>query len=127
VPVLKGGAFYKAKVGCRPGNKKKKFTASFLPILSHLVKKNIQKVKNASAQAWAFKSLATIINTGEHELKGWQLFVHKEILLSASGAIVVNGDDFPVAVGNGTIFAGNPQVDLKTAIETAEDFTQISA
>jgi hypothetical protein len=92
--------------------------------------KEYPKVKNASAQAWAFKSLATIINTGEHELKGWQMFVgfqHKEILVSASGAIVVDGDDFPVAVGNGTIFAGNPQVDLKTAIETAGDFTQISA
>ncbi|KAH8512336.1 hypothetical protein H0E87_005826 [Populus deltoides] len=73
------------------------------------------------------KRITKISELGEHELKGWQVFVHKEILLSASGAIVVNGDDFPVAVGNGTIFAGNPQVDLKTAIETAGDFTQISA
>nr|APR63886.1 COBRA-like protein 10 precursor 2 [Populus tomentosa] len=92
--------------------------------------KEYPKVKNASAQAWAFKSLATITNTGEHELKGWQMFVgfqHKEVLVSASGAVVVDGDDFPVAVGNGTIFAGNPQVDLKTAIETAGDFTQIAA
>jgi hypothetical protein len=92
--------------------------------------KEYPRVKNASAQAWAFKSLATITNTGQNELKGWQMFVgfqHKEILVSASGAIVVDGDDFPLEVGNGTTFAGNPMTDLKTAIDTAGDFTQISA
>lgn len=87
-------------------------------------------LKNASAQAWAFSSIATITNTGEEELKGWQMhvgFQHQEILVSANGGVIVDGDDFPVAVGNGTTFAGSANADLKTSIETAADFTQISA
>lgn len=88
------------------------------------------KVKNASAQAWAFKSMASITNVGDHELKGWEMhvgFQHREILVSATGATVVDADDFPVAVGNGTTFAGNPMADLKTSIDTAGDYTQIQA
>ena len=85
-------------------------------------------VKNVSAQAWSFKAMATVLNTGSQELKSWKMFVgfqHHELLVSAEGAMVVDGDDFPIAVGNGTTFAGNPQADLKTAIDTAADFTQM--
>ena len=54
-------------------------------------------------------------------------FQHREILLSATNAIVVDGSgDFPVAVGNGTTITGYPITDLKTAIDTAGDYTQIS-
>ncbi|KAJ6727943.1 COBRA-LIKE PROTEIN 7 [Salix koriyanagi] len=84
--------------------------------------KEYPKVKNASAQAWGFKSLATITNTGEYELKSSQ---HKEMLVSASGAIIVDGDDFPMEVGIGTILAGNPQVDLKMQLKQREISAQI--
>ncbi|KAL0306409.1 UNVERIFIED_CONTAM: COBRA-like protein 10 [Sesamum radiatum] len=52
---------------------------------------------------------------------------HRELLVSAEGAVVVDGDgDFPFRVGNnGTVLAGYPQADLKTAIDTAADFTQM--
>lgn len=87
-------------------------------------------LKNASAQAWAFKAMATVVNAGSEELKAWKLFVgfrHREILVSATEATIIDGGDFPAAVGNGTTFVGNPQADLKTAIETAGDYPQISA
>lgn len=87
-------------------------------------------IKNATAQAWAFKSTATILNTGIYELKAWKLFIgfqHKEILVSASNAVLLDGADFPAPVGNGTHFSGSPQTDLKTSIDTAGDLTQIQA
>lgn len=88
-------------------------------------------VKNVSAQAWAFSSLLTVINTGLFELKSWKVhvgFQHKELLVSTDGAVAVEGDGFPVKVGkNGTVLAGFPQSDLKTAIDTAGDFTQMAA
>ncbi|KAL9659425.1 hypothetical protein QQ045_024231 [Rhodiola kirilowii] len=92
--------------------------------------KELPRLKNSSAQAWAFKSELFILNAGETELKGWQVYVgfkHKEILVAADGAVVVGGSDFPVAVGNGTRFVGYPLADLKTSIETAGDYNQISA
>ncbi|PIN08538.1 hypothetical protein CDL12_18883 [Handroanthus impetiginosus] len=86
-------------------------------------------VKNVSAQAWSFKAMATVLNTGSRELKSWKIFIgfqHNELLVSADGAVVVGGDDFPVRVGNnGTVMAGYPQADLKTAIDTAADYTQM--
>ncbi|CAA0817888.1 COBRA-like protein 10, partial [Striga hermonthica] len=86
-------------------------------------------VKNVSAQAWSFQGMVTVLNAGSEELKSWQVFVgfqHHELLVSAEGAVVVNGDGFPVRVGkNGTILAGYPQADLKTAIDTAADYTQM--
>ncbi|XP_011095341.1 COBRA-like protein 10 [Sesamum indicum] len=86
-------------------------------------------VKNVSAQAWSFKAIATVLNTGSQELKSWKLFIgfqHRELLVSAEGAVVVDGDEFPIRVGNnGTVLAGYPQADLKTAIDTAADFTQM--
>ncbi|KAG6397827.1 hypothetical protein SASPL_139275 [Salvia splendens] len=86
-------------------------------------------VKNMTAQAWAFKATATILNAGTQELKSWKMFVgfqYDELLVSAEGAIVVSGEGFPVRVGkNGTVLAGYPQADLKTAIETASDYEQM--
>ncbi|KAL6975308.1 COBRA-like protein 10 [Sarracenia purpurea var. burkii] len=88
-------------------------------------------VKNASAQSWAFNSQLMVLNAGVDELKSWQVFVgfqHDEILVSASGAVLVDADDLPTKVGNkGATFAGYPNTDLKTAIETAGDFTQMQA
>ncbi|XP_018810962.1 COBRA-like protein 10 [Juglans regia] len=91
-------------------------------------KKEFPHLKNASAQAWAFKSIATILNAGEEELQAWQMFIgfqHKELLVSASGAVLVDSSDFPAAVGNGTYLVGYPMANLKTSIETAEDLDQI--
>ncbi|KAF9626065.1 hypothetical protein IFM89_030733 [Coptis chinensis] len=90
--------------------------------------KEYPHVKNATAQSWAFKSIATILNAGIEDLKAWKMFIgfqHEEILVSASGAVNMNGDDFPAKVGNGTFLSGYPQSDLKTSIETAGDLTQI--
>lgn len=52
-------------------------------------------------------------------------FQHDEFLVSASGAVLADGNSFPGYVGNGTVFAGFPMTDLKTAIETAGDITQM--
>ncbi|KAL2472976.1 COBRA-like protein 10 [Forsythia ovata] len=88
-------------------------------------------VKNVSAQAWSFKAMATVLNAGAYELKSWKIFIgfqHNELLVSADGAVVVDGDGdgFPVQVGkNGTLLAGFPQSDLETAIDTAGDYTQM--
>ncbi|KAK6946853.1 hypothetical protein RJ641_000326 [Dillenia turbinata] len=81
--------------------------------------------QNATVQAWKFKSMATILNAGKHELKAWRMFIgfqNREILVSASGAVAVGGDSFPAIVENGTTLAGYSMADLKTAIETAGDF-----
>lgn len=86
-------------------------------------------VKNVSAQAWSFKATASILNAGSSELKQWKMFIgfqHDELLVSADGAVVVNGEGFPIRVGkNGTVLAGFPQSDLKTAIDTASDYAQM--
>ncbi|KAL1823434.1 hypothetical protein ACET3Z_010212 [Daucus carota] len=88
-------------------------------------------VKNVSAQGWAFKSSVVVMNAGATELKAWQLFIgfqHDELLVSVDGAVVVDGDSFPIRVGkNGTHLAGFPQADLKTAIDTANDMSQMAA
>lgn len=88
-------------------------------------------VKNVTAQAWAFTSMLTVVNTGLNELKSWKVhigFQHNELLISTEGAVAVGGDGFPIKAGkNGTVLAGFPQSDLKTAIDTAGDFTQMAA
>ncbi|KAJ7967653.1 COBRA protein [Quillaja saponaria] len=92
--------------------------------------KEYPHVKNVSAQAWAFNSTATILNTGTYELKAWKLFIgfqHREILVAASGAVLVDAQDFPAPVGNGTYLSGSSQADLLTAIDTAGDMSQIQA
>ncbi|KAJ9672049.1 hypothetical protein PVL29_025619 [Vitis rotundifolia] len=90
--------------------------------------KAFPRLKNASAQAWAFKSTATVMNAGFDELKAWKIFIgfqHEEILVSADGAVIADGDDFPAAVGNGAYLSGYPQADLKTSVETASDLNQM--
>lgn len=52
-------------------------------------------------------------------------FQHDEYLVSASNAVLSDGTTLPAKVGNGTVFAGYPMSDLKTAIETAGDSTQM--
>lgn len=92
--------------------------------------KEFPRVKNASAQAWAFKAKATIVNTGLYELESWQIFVgfqNQELLVSVIGATVVDAEEFPVDARNGTTFAGDPQMDLKTSVETAADYNQIAS
>ncbi|KAF4378055.1 hypothetical protein F8388_020691 [Cannabis sativa] len=92
--------------------------------------KEFPRVKNVSAQSWAFKSEVSVVNAGSEELQAWKVFVgfqHREILVSADGAVVMDGGDFPVDVANGTYLSGNPITDLKTSIDTAGDFSQIQA
>ncbi|KAI3753892.1 hypothetical protein L2E82_25957 [Cichorium intybus] len=93
--------------------------------------KEYPHLKNATAQPWAFKAQLTVLNTGTTELKTWQAFIgfqHDEILVSVDGATILNGDSFPMKVGkNGTHLTGYPQADLRTAIDTANDLTQMAA
>lgn len=82
-----------------------------------------------SRQPYKFQSILSIINNGLDELKLWRVFVgfqHDELLVSASNAVLADGASFPALVGNGTVFAGFPASDLKTAVETAGDTTQTS-
>ncbi|KAL6999366.1 hypothetical protein U1Q18_000528 [Sarracenia purpurea var. burkii] len=88
-------------------------------------------VKNASAQAWAFRSQLLVLNAGVDELKSWKVYVgfqYNEILVAVDGAVVADLEDLPAPVGKkGATLSGYPTTDLKTAIETAGDFTQIRA
>ncbi|XP_062108700.1 COBRA-like protein 7 [Humulus lupulus] len=82
-----------------------------------------------SHQPYRFESTLTVLNNGLDELKSWKVFVgfqHDEYLVSASNAVLADGNSIPGAVGNGTVFAGFPMTDLNTAIETAGDLTQMS-
>lgn len=79
-------------------------------------------------QPYRFESTLSILNNGLQELKSWRVFVgfqHDEFLVSASGAVLSDGNSVPGSVENGTVFAGFPMTDLKTAIETAGDLTQM--
>ncbi|KAL2229709.1 UNVERIFIED_CONTAM: COBRA-like protein 7 [Sesamum indicum] len=81
-------------------------------------------------QAYRFESAFSILNNDLEDLKSWRVFVgfqHDEYLVSASNAVLADGNSIPGSVGNGTVFAGFPNPDLKTAIETAGDLTQMSA
>ncbi|KAK3444471.1 hypothetical protein EUGRSUZ_A00190 [Eucalyptus grandis] len=83
---------------------------------------------NATHQAYSFQSTLTVVNQGADELKSWMVsvgFQHDELLVSASNAVLADGSSFPASVGNGTVFAGASMTDLKTAIETAGDATQM--
>ncbi|XP_042509718.1 COBRA-like protein 10 [Macadamia integrifolia] len=73
-------------------------------------------------------SIATALNVGVMEVKAWKIHIclqHTQILVSASNAVLVDGDDFLALVGNGTHLVGYPHTDLKTSIDTAYDTTQI--
>ncbi|XVF87686.1 hypothetical protein PTKIN_Ptkin18bG0140600 [Pterospermum kingtungense] len=90
--------------------------------------KEYPRVRNVTAQSWAFNSRVTIMNLGTYVLQAWKIFIgfqHKEILVSATGAVITNGADFPAPVGNGTYLSGYPQSDLETSIDTAGDLSQI--
>ncbi|KAL5225107.1 hypothetical protein ABZP36_011746 [Zizania latifolia] len=92
--------------------------------------KEYPRVKNATAQAYAFKAQATVLNTMTEDLKAWQMFVgfqHKEILVTVGGAVLLDGSDLPANVSGGATFAGYPMADLLNSIETAGDMTQIQA
>lgn len=81
-------------------------------------------------QPYSFKSTLTILNNGIDPLKSWMVFVgfqHGEYLVSASNAVLADGNSIPGFVTNGTVFAGYPSTDLMTAIQTAGDITQMSA
>lgn len=52
-------------------------------------------------------------------------FQNKEILVSADGAVLADGTDFPASVDNGATFVGFPQADLQNSIETAGDLSKI--
>lgn len=85
-------------------------------------------LKNVTAQPWAFKSILGVLNTGLYQLKNWKIFVgfqNNEILVSATNAVIVDGNELPSPVGNGTTLSGYPQSDLKTSVDTAGDLTQI--
>ncbi|GMH19905.1 hypothetical protein Nepgr_021746 [Nepenthes gracilis] len=79
-------------------------------------------------QPYRFESTLTVLNNGADDLKSWRAFVgfqHGEFLVSASNSVLADGTSLPVSVENGTVFAGFPQSDLKTGIETAGDLTQM--
>ncbi|KAG4929376.1 hypothetical protein AAZX31_17G029700 [Glycine max] len=87
-------------------------------------------VSDSAKQPYRFESTVTVLNNGLDELKSWKVFVgfdHDELLVSASNAVLADGTTLPAAVGNGTVFAGFPMTDLKTAVETAGDLTQMQA
>lgn len=81
-------------------------------------------------QAYNFRSNLTILNNSPDELKSWRVFVgfqHRELLVSASHAVLADGTILPGDAGNGTVFAGFPNTDLKSAIQTAGDVNQMQA
>ncbi|KAL1223704.1 COBRA-like protein 8 [Cardamine amara subsp. amara] len=88
------------------------------------------KPNDTKNQPYRFESVITVLNNGRNELKSWRVFVHfvhREILVSATNAVLGDGSSFPVSVENGTIFVGYPAADLKSAIMTAGDVTQMQA
>ncbi|GMI66612.1 ARABIDOPSIS THALIANA SEC61 BETA 1, SEC61 BETA 1, COBRA-like protein-7 precursor [Hibiscus trionum] len=79
-------------------------------------------------QAYRFESTLRVRNNGRHELKSWRAFVgfqHRELLVSASNAVLADGNSLPAELGSGAVFAGFPMSDLKSAVETAGDTTQM--
>jgi len=87
-------------------------------------------VTDPKKQPYRFESTLSVLNNGLDELKSWKVaveFQHDEYLVSASNAVLADGTTLPAQVGNGTVFAGFPQTDLKTAVETAGDLTQMQA
>ncbi|KAA8549115.1 hypothetical protein F0562_000799 [Nyssa sinensis] len=81
-------------------------------------------------QPYKFQSFLTILNNGLEELKSWRVYVgfgNKEFLVSASHAVLADGTSLPADVGNGTVFAGFPVPDLKSAAQTAGDVNQMQA
>ncbi|KAL8144342.1 hypothetical protein V2J09_017374, partial [Rumex salicifolius] len=89
--------------------------------------KSYPMTRNVTAQSWAFQSQLQLLNMGSTELRAWQVFVgfqHHELIVSMDGGQLLDADDFPTPVQNGTTIVGS---DLRTAIDTANDMTQMSA
>ncbi|EHA8591159.1 putative COBRA-like protein 8 [Cocos nucifera] len=87
-------------------------------------------VQDPNEQAWAFTATATILNSGAADLDAWELLIgfrHREILVSASPAVLTDGSPFPYSTPNdsATSFSGHPKPDLKYPIEVAGDLSQI--
>ncbi|KAK4254356.1 hypothetical protein QN277_018270 [Acacia crassicarpa] len=85
-------------------------------------------VSDPKQQLHRFESTITVLNNGLDELKSWKVFVgfqHDEFLISVSNVVLGDGTCLPAGVGNGTIFAGYLMTDLKTAVETVGDLTQM--
>ncbi|KAG8389533.1 hypothetical protein BUALT_Bualt02G0239200 [Buddleja alternifolia] len=81
-------------------------------------------------QPYRFESRLTVRNNGPDELKNWRVFVgfnRGELLVSATNAVLADGNSLPANVSNGAVLAGSPVTDLKTAIETAGDVDQMQA
>ncbi|KAJ9171767.1 hypothetical protein P3X46_015085 [Hevea brasiliensis] len=79
-------------------------------------------------QPYRFESTVTVLNNGRDELKSWSVFVgfqNNEVLVSATNALLADGRSLPAFVGNGTVLVGSSNTDLKSAIETAGDLTQM--
>lgn len=81
-------------------------------------------------QPYRFESTLTVRNNGPAELKNWRVFVgfrHGELLVSAANAVLADGTPLPANVSGGTVFAGSPETDLKSAIETAGNVNEMQA
>ncbi|KAJ0910440.1 hypothetical protein HanRHA438_Chr06g0252321 [Helianthus annuus] len=87
-------------------------------------------VTNSGDQPYNFQSTLTLTNAAADRLNSWRVFIgfqHREVLVSASNAVLADGTSFPANVSGGAVFAGFPVTDLKTAVETAGDFNQMQA
>lgn len=87
-------------------------------------------VSKPDDQPYAFAANVTILNSGTTDLKTWVLvlgFSHREILVSLSNAVLSDGSALPFASDPKTpvAFSGFPNPDLRTAIATAGDLSQI--
>ncbi|KAL8157952.1 COBRA-like protein 7 [Apium graveolens] len=92
---------------------------------------SVQKIPPTlkSNQPYRFESSLFVLNNGLDELKSWRVFVgfkNDEVLVSASNAVLSDGTSLPGKVGNGSVFVGYPNADLKTGVETAGDLSQMS-
>ncbi|XP_074290856.1 COBRA-like protein 7 [Silene latifolia] len=91
--------------------------------------KKLHPRRKGPKQPFRFKSTLELLNNDDVALKSWEVFVgfqYNELLVSAGGVVLANGSTLPALVGEGTIFAGYPQANLLTAIQTAGDVSAMS-
>ncbi|KAI3844943.1 hypothetical protein MKX03_019318 [Papaver bracteatum] len=105
-----------------------------LSYTSTLGKKLKPPSENLAKQACKFNSTAKIVNNGLEDLKAWKMYVgfkRAEFLVSASNAVLADGTPLPINTSSEdsgpVVFAGFPNADLKTEIETAGDLRQTEA
>ncbi|KAI3973254.1 hypothetical protein MKW92_001494 [Papaver armeniacum] len=79
---------------------------------------------------YPFESTAMILNNGLEDLISWKLFIdfqHKEYLISATIAVLLDGTTLPAdTTTSELVFSGFPTTDLKSANETQGDIEQMS-